>query len=238
MPPRKRGRKPAVSKPEPADQVKTDPEPEPVDQVEPEPEPIEEEPKVDLNTIENNDMEEEMEEEEVEYEEIEEEVEYEEVEEEEEEEEEEVIEEEQEEETETKEGRDTNEQKEAKVESENEEKIHAELLSKPPQGSEVYIGGIPTNATEEELKGFCEASGEVVEVCFIIWFVITFVRLFQNFGYCQLWLVYTSNGFLLVLDKYYCEQYWERTTWLLVFIWTLILLCWFLWISLMEVELQ
>jgi heterogeneous nuclear ribonucleoprotein R len=183
MPPRKRGRKPAVSKPEPADQVKTDPEPEPVDQVE---------PKVDLNTTENNEMEEEEVEEEVEYEEVEEEVEYEEVEEEEElvEEEEEEIEEEQEEERETNEGKSTSEQKEANRESENEKKIHAELLAKPPQGSEVYLGGIPTDATEEEVKGFCEACGEVAEVSYIT-LLVTSMYLFRN------WILPVITGLYL-----------------------------------------
>lgn len=192
MPPRKRGRKPAVSKLEPADQIKTDPEPEPVDQVEPDPEPIVEEPKVDLNTAETNEMEEEeIEEEEVEYEEVEEEVEYEEVEEElvDEEEEEEETEEEQEEVRQIKEVEDTDEQN---GQSEIEEKIHAELLAKPPQGSEVYLGGIPTDATEEELKGFCEACGEVVEVSLTIVLVAS-MCLFQNFGSCQLLLVFTCD---------------------------------------------
>ncbi|KAJ4787419.1 RNA-binding protein 47 [Rhynchospora pubera] len=165
MPPRKRGRKTTESKsepePEPIKEVEPEPEPEPIEEEPIEEEPVEEEP-VEEEPVEEEPMEEEVEEEEVEYEEVEEEVEYEEVEEEEEEEEE--IEEEQEEEKVTKQDKDANTEKESKVESGSEDKLHAELLSKPPQGSEVYIGGIPTDASEEDLKGFCETSGEVVEV--------------------------------------------------------------------------
>ncbi|THF96480.1 hypothetical protein TEA_017076 [Camellia sinensis var. sinensis] len=44
------------------------------------------------------------------------------------------------------------------------EKKHAELLALPPHGSEVYLGGIPQDASEEDLRNFCESVGEVVEV--------------------------------------------------------------------------
>ncbi|XP_020590290.1 heterogeneous nuclear ribonucleoprotein Q [Phalaenopsis equestris] len=47
---------------------------------------------------------------------------------------------------------------------EDESKKHAELLALPPHGSEVYVGGIPPTATEEELRSFCESAGEVTEV--------------------------------------------------------------------------
>ncbi|KAH8510220.1 hypothetical protein H0E87_007958 [Populus deltoides] len=53
---------------------------------------------------------------------------------------------------------------EAKVEDEDEKKKHAELLARPPHGSEVYIGGVPNDASEEDLKDFCESVGEVTEV--------------------------------------------------------------------------
>ncbi|KAI8013476.1 Heterogeneous nuclear ribonucleoprotein Q [Camellia lanceoleosa] len=43
-------------------------------------------------------------------------------------------------------------------------KKHAELLALPPHGSEVYLGGIPQDASEEDLRNFCESVGEVVEV--------------------------------------------------------------------------
>ncbi|XP_068654877.1 heterogeneous nuclear ribonucleoprotein Q-like [Aristolochia californica] len=45
-----------------------------------------------------------------------------------------------------------------------EHQEHAELLALPPHGSEVYLGGIPHDVTEEDLKGFCESIGEVTEV--------------------------------------------------------------------------
>ena len=96
----------------------------------------------------DNDDEEVMEEE-VEYEEVEEEVEVEEIEEEEEEEVEEIEEEEEEADT---------------VKNKEEKEAHAKLLALPPHGSEVYIGGIPQDSSEEDLKGFCKSVGEVVEV--------------------------------------------------------------------------
>ncbi|XP_078442240.1 RNA-binding (RRM/RBD/RNP motifs) family protein [Wolffia australiana] len=48
----------------------------------------------------------------------------------------------------------------------NEEDMekHAELLSLPPHGSEVFIGGIPRDATEENLRELCEPFGEIFEV--------------------------------------------------------------------------
>ncbi|CAI9105646.1 OLC1v1004622C1 [Oldenlandia corymbosa var. corymbosa] len=107
---------------------------------------------------------EDLSEEEVEYEEVEEEVE---VEEEEEEEEEEV-----EEEVEEDEEHNSNGAADGKsiargfevVNGQDDNRTHAELLALPPHGSEVYIGGIPRDAAEEELRQFCESIGEVTEV--------------------------------------------------------------------------
>ncbi|XP_068656312.1 heterogeneous nuclear ribonucleoprotein Q-like [Aristolochia californica] len=45
-----------------------------------------------------------------------------------------------------------------------EHQKHAELLALPPHGSQVYLGGIPHDVTEEDLKVFCESIGEVTEV--------------------------------------------------------------------------
>ncbi|XP_071931765.1 heterogeneous nuclear ribonucleoprotein Q-like isoform X1 [Coffea arabica] len=50
------------------------------------------------------------------------------------------------------------------VNEQDDNKKHAELLALPPHGSEVYIGGISRDASEEELRGFCESIGEVTEV--------------------------------------------------------------------------
>ncbi|XVF46918.1 hypothetical protein PTKIN_Ptkin03bG0067000 [Pterospermum kingtungense] len=118
-------------------------------QSEPE-QPVESDERVDLD--EDNDPEETMEEE----------VEYEEVEVEEEEEEEEETEEEVEEEVE-EEDQDVENANGADAD-EDEKRKHAELLARPPHGSEVYIGGIPHDASQEDLKGFCESIGEVTEV--------------------------------------------------------------------------
>lgn len=147
--------------------------------------PIESEEQVDLDG--DNDPEETMEEE-VEYEEVEEDEEVEEVEEEEEEEEEEEVEEEVEEDDEDKEaakGVDLQNgphgNKEIKVdqaEEEDEKKKHAELLALPPHGSEVYLGGIPYDASDEDLRGFCEPVGEVTEVMCIVDYNIPCLRIF------------------------------------------------------------
>ncbi|KAG2670729.1 hypothetical protein I3760_14G101700 [Carya illinoinensis] len=123
--------------------------------------PVESEEKVDLDEDEDPE-----EEEEIEYEEVEEEEEVEEIEEEVEEEEEEM-EEAEEEDTNNDDGADA--QKilsggELKVEDEDEKKKCAELLALPPHGSEVYIGGIPHDALDEDLRAFCKSIGEVTEV--------------------------------------------------------------------------
>ncbi|GAV66909.1 RRM_1 domain-containing protein, partial [Cephalotus follicularis] len=129
--------------------------------------PMESEEQVDLD--EDNDSEDTTEEE-VEYEEIEEEEEVEEVEEEievEEEEEEEEVEEEENEEAadgaDSQKGSGGDDEMRV-VESEEDVEKHAELLSLPPHGSEVYLGGIPQDASEDDLKSFCESIGEVLEV--------------------------------------------------------------------------
>ncbi|MBA0824117.1 hypothetical protein Goarm_020800, partial [Gossypium armourianum] len=106
---------------------------------------------------------------------IEEEVEYEEIEEEEEVEVEEEVEEEVEVEEEEDEdedaelvdfqkGSDANEGMDDFETEEEKKKKHAELLALPPHGSEVYLGGIPHDASDEDLRRFCESIGEVIEV--------------------------------------------------------------------------
>ncbi|MBA0848847.1 hypothetical protein Goshw_007924 [Gossypium schwendimanii] len=106
---------------------------------------------------------------------IEEEVEYEEIEEEEEVEVEEEVEEEVEVEEEEDEdedaelvdfqkGSDANEGMDDFETQEEKKKKHAELLALPPHGSEVYLGGIPHDASDEDLRRFCESIGEVIEV--------------------------------------------------------------------------
>jgi len=117
--------------------------------------------------LEFDDPDEEDEEEEVEYEEIEEEVEYEEVEEEEEE-------EEEEEKSEVAcEGDAKHDSKMVDVyqKDEDEKEKHAELLALPPHGSEVYVGGISSDISSEDLKNLFESVGEVVEVttAYFLW---------------------------------------------------------------------
>ncbi|CAN6380490.1 unnamed protein product [Urochloa humidicola] len=99
------------------------------------------------------------EEEEVEYEEIEEEVEYE------------VDEEEEEEEEEEKsevacevDAKHDNKMVDVDQNDEEEKEKHAELLALPPHGSEVYVGGISSDVSSEDVKRLFESVGEVVEV--------------------------------------------------------------------------
>ena len=126
--------------------------------------PVDSDERVDLDV--DNDPEEVMEED-VEYEEVEEEEEVEEieVEEEEEEEEEEEGEEEDVEEVEDDGNNDNRIDGQNEIDNdEDEKKKHAELLALPPHGSEVYVGGIPHDSSEEDLRQFCEPIGEVTEV--------------------------------------------------------------------------
>ena len=47
---------------------------------------------------------------------------------------------------------------------EEEKRKWDELLALPPQGSEVFIGGLPRDTTEDDLHELCEAFGEISEV--------------------------------------------------------------------------
>uniref|UniRef100_A0A0E0B7Y0 RRM domain-containing protein n=1 Tax=Oryza glumipatula TaxID=40148 RepID=A0A0E0B7Y0_9ORYZ len=49
-------------------------------------------------------------------------------------------------------------------EDEEEKRKCDELLALPPQGSEVFIGGLPRDTTEDDLHELCEAFGEISEV--------------------------------------------------------------------------
>ncbi|CAA3011314.1 heterogeneous nuclear ribonucleo R [Olea europaea subsp. europaea] len=108
----------------------------------------------------DNEMEE-IAEEEVEYEEVEEEVEEEEMEE---------VEEEEEEEESDANGAGAQKDPDGDQDMKNSEqevdalKRHAELLALPPHGSEVYLGGISQDTSEDDLRHFCESIGEVMEV--------------------------------------------------------------------------
>ncbi|KAF9669124.1 hypothetical protein SADUNF_Sadunf14G0075400 [Salix dunnii] len=51
----------------------------------------------------------------------------------------------------------------ASVNEEDKEK-HAQLLALPPHGSEVFIGGLPKDVIENELRDLCEPIGEIFEI--------------------------------------------------------------------------
>ncbi|GAB2267882.1 Heteroproteinous nuclear ribonucleoprotein Q [Dionaea muscipula] len=55
------------------------------------------------------------------------------------------------------------EKESASMDGKDREK-HAELLSLPPYGSEVFIGGLSKEATEEDLRELCEPIGEIHEI--------------------------------------------------------------------------
>ncbi|KAL1367097.1 hypothetical protein HN51_021171 [Arachis hypogaea] len=47
---------------------------------------------------------------------------------------------------------------------EEEKQKHDELLAMPPHGSEVFIGGLPRDVCEDDLRELCESLGEIFEV--------------------------------------------------------------------------
>ncbi|KAK9713608.1 hypothetical protein RND81_06G039200 [Saponaria officinalis] len=47
--------------------------------------------------------------------------------------------------------------------SDEDKEKHAELLSLPPFGSEVFIGGLPKDVTEEDLTDLCDPIGDIFE---------------------------------------------------------------------------
>ncbi|PKA59989.1 Polyadenylate-binding protein 2 [Apostasia shenzhenica] len=48
--------------------------------------------------------------------------------------------------------------------NEEESQKHAEILALPPHGTEVFIGGLPRDVTDEDLRDLCEPFGEIFEV--------------------------------------------------------------------------
>ncbi|CAA0808858.1 RNA-binding (RRM/RBD/RNP motifs) family protein [Striga hermonthica] len=48
--------------------------------------------------------------------------------------------------------------------NEEEKAKHAELLDLPPHGSEIFIGGLSRDVSEEDLKELCEHFGEIFEI--------------------------------------------------------------------------
>lgn len=50
---------------------------------------------------------------------------------------------------------------------EDQKEKHAELLDLPPHGSEVFIGGLSRDISEEDLRELCEPFGEIFEVVLI-----------------------------------------------------------------------
>lgn len=49
---------------------------------------------------------------------------------------------------------------------EDDKEKHVELLDLPPHGSEVFIGALPRDVAEEELRDLCQSMGEIFEVSF------------------------------------------------------------------------
>lgn len=58
----------------------------------------------------------------------------------------------------------TDEEKPSASLTEEDQTEHAELLALPPHGSEVFIGGIPRDVSDEDLRDLCEPFGELHEV--------------------------------------------------------------------------
>lgn len=56
------------------------------------------------------------------------------------------------------------EEKSASPVDEEEKEKYSHLLSLPPHGSEVFIGGLPRDVGEEDLRDLCEDIGDIFEV--------------------------------------------------------------------------
>ncbi|KAJ8748507.1 hypothetical protein K2173_003405 [Erythroxylum novogranatense] len=57
-----------------------------------------------------------------------------------------------------------NEEKPSSSISEEEKEKHDHLLSLPPHGSEVFIGGLPKDTSEDDLRDLCQPMGEIFEI--------------------------------------------------------------------------
>ena len=57
-----------------------------------------------------------------------------------------------------------NRDKSASLLDEDDLEKHAQLLALPPHGSEVFIGGLSRDVSEEDLRDLCESLGEIFEV--------------------------------------------------------------------------
>lgn len=55
-------------------------------------------------------------------------------------------------------------EKPVETEDDEESRKRAELLALPPHGSEVFIGGLPRDASEEDLRDLAEPFGDIFEV--------------------------------------------------------------------------
>lgn len=60
-------------------------------------------------------------------------------------------------------GAEEDELKPALIDEEEREK-HDELLSRPPHGSEVFIGGLPRDTSDDDVRELCEPMGDIVEI--------------------------------------------------------------------------
>jgi heterogeneous nuclear ribonucleoprotein R len=78
------------------------------------------------------------------------------------------------------------EEKPAASVDEDEKEKHSELLALPPHGSEVFIGGLPRDTLEEDLRDFCEAIGEVLEVGLYPLMLVHLFLVVFNEGFCFL----------------------------------------------------
>lgn len=78
------------------------------------------------------------------------------------------------------------EEKPAASVDEDEKEKHAELLALPPHGSEVFIGGLPRDTLEEDLRDFCEPIGEVLEVGLYPLMLVHLFLVVFNKGFCFL----------------------------------------------------
>jgi len=89
---------------------------------------------------------------------------------------------------------------------ENGKDINADyLLSLPPHGSEVFIGSLPREASEEDLRGLCEPFGEIHEIR-----LMKDERKLENKGYA--FVIFTTKESALKAIKGLKDMEWKGRT--------------------------
>lgn len=65
-------------------------------------------------------------------------------------------------------GQEEEAEKQVEAEDDEDSRKRAKLLALPPHGSEVFIGGLPRDASEEDLRELAEPFGDIYEVRMVL----------------------------------------------------------------------